>query len=268
MTARFAFTVVAACLASACDVQVSDKGVSVDLVEGRASDEWVRTYDLPTGGRLEIVNADGPIAAVAAGGSQVEVRVSRQVTNRTDEAARQVLDRIEMIEEVSPDRVKVEAPDVRAFRGFGQNVRIAYHVAIPPGLEVSLKTQNGGVRIDQVNGRFTAATTNGSIAGQDVSGTIDASTVNGGINLTLRSLGGDARLVTVNGGIRLDVPADVNAELEATAVNGGVTVQDRLPLEATERARRRVSGVINAGGPRIEAQTTNGTIRIGVAGGP
>ena len=95
-----------------------------------------------------------------------------------------------------------------------------------------------------------------------MSGSIDANTVNGGIILGLNSLDADVRIVTVNGGIRLDLPRDINATLEASAVNGGVVVQDGFPLEASERARLRVAGRINKGGPKIVVQTTNGGIRI------
>ena len=49
-------------MAAACDVKVSDKGdVSVDLVNGKATDEWVRTYTIAKGGHLEIVNDKGSI---------------------------------------------------------------------------------------------------------------------------------------------------------------------------------------------------------------
>jgi len=37
-------------LATGCDVRVGDHGVSVGIVEGRASDEWSRSYTLPEGG--------------------------------------------------------------------------------------------------------------------------------------------------------------------------------------------------------------------------
>jgi hypothetical protein len=256
---------VAAALA-ACDVKVTENGLDVDVVQGRASDEWTRTYDLPKGGRLDIVSIDGGIEAFPAAGSQVEVRVRRQVQSRSDEAARELLAKVAIKEEVGPDRVRVESPDVRQFGGLLQSVRLEYRVNLPPGLVVSLRTQNGGVRLENVDGQLTAATTNGGVTGRGVTGAIDASTVNGGIVMDLASIAGDVRVVTVNGGIRLDVPADVKASLDASAVNGGVSVQQGLNLEPTERSRLRVTGPINGGGPRLLVQTTNGGVRIGMRG--
>jgi hypothetical protein len=252
----------------ACDVKVSDEGLSMDVVRGRASDEWTRTYDLPKGGRLDVISIDGGIEAFPASGSQVEVRVRRQVQSRSDDAARELLGKVVIKEEVAPDHVRVMSPDVRQFGGLLQHVRLEYRVSLPPGLVVSLRTQNGGVRLENVDGQLTAATTNGGVTGRGVKGAIDASTVNGGIVMDLASLSGDVRVVTVNGGIRVDVPADVKASLDASAVNGGVTVEQGLNLEATERSRLRVTGAINGGGPRLQVQTTNGGVRVGLRGTP
>ena len=85
--------------------------------------------------------------------------------------------------------------------------------------------------------------------------------------MALGSITGDVRIVTVNGPIRLDVRPDVNATLDATTVNGGVVVADAVLLMATERARVRVQGRINAGGPRIQVHTMNGGIRVGTGDG-
>jgi hypothetical protein len=54
----------------------------------------------------------------------------------------------------------------------------------------------------------------------------------------------------------------VTASLEAACVNGGISVDDRFGLTASENSRRRVAGDINGGGPRITANTVNGGVRI------
>ena len=98
---------------------------------------------------------------------------------------------------------------------------------IPPGLNMLLKTQNGEVRLENVSGaRIEARPTNGGITGRGVSGAVEAQTVNGGITMDLAAVTGDTRMVTVNGGVMLTLAPGVNANLEATVVNGGVQVQD------------------------------------------
>jgi putative adhesin len=97
---------------------------------------------------------------------------------------------------------------------------------------------------------------------------VEASTVNGGIQMDLDAITGDTKMVTVNGGVIVNVAPGLNADLEASVVNGGVRVQDGLTLAADERSRERVTGRIGNGGPRLVVQTTNGGVRVGLRGAP
>ena len=151
----------------------------------------------------------------------------------------------------------------------GPRLTIKYEVRIPPGLNVLLKTQNGEVRLENVQAiRIAASTTNGGINGRGLSGAIDATTVNGGIQMDLDAVTGETRMTTVNGGVRLSVAPGVNADLEATVVNGGISIEDGFPLSGDERSRQRVAGRIGSGGPRLVVQTTNGGVRVNSRGAP
>jgi hypothetical protein len=269
----FCLGLAALVLASAgCDVKVGDEGgLSVDFTAGKATDEWVRTYDIKPGGRLDIINVNGQIEASLSSGAQVEVRAVREARAGSEEASRELLRKSEMREEVTPDRVTIQAPeDGERGRGFRRaQLTIKYDVRIPKGLNVMLKTQNGEVRLDNIEGpRIEVASTNGGISGRGVSGAVEASTVNGGIQMDMQAVTGETRMVTVNGGVLLGVGPGVNADLEATVVNGGVSVQDGLSLSGDERSRQRVAGRIGSGGPRLLVQTTNGGVRIGPRGAP
>jgi Putative adhesin len=260
-------TVLAVLAASGCNIQVDDKGVSVDIAEGRATDEWTRRYTVATGGRVEIVNLNGTIQAGPSSGSEVEVVAAREVRTGSNEASAAILSKIEMLEEVAPDRVKIEARVDTEGRagGFGSGSRtsITYRVGLPPGLTAVLRTENGGVRLEAgLQGSIVASSTNGGVTGRGLSGSLNASSVNGGVQMELASVTGDVEITTVNGGIRLAIPANVDAMLDARAVNGGVAVDDGLPLQATERVPLHVAGRLNAGGPRISVRTTNGGIRV------
>ena len=199
-----------------------------------------------SGGRLEIININGQIHASPATGSQVEVRAIREVRTGSEEASRELLKKSEMREAVTPDGVTIEGPESQGSRGGGfrrPQLTVKYEVRVPPGLNMRLKTQNGEVRLDNVNGvRIEATTTNGGITGRGVSGAIEAQTVNGGITMDLASVTDDSRMVTVNGGIQ---------------------VRDGLQLSVEEQSRQRVAGRIGSGGPRVVVQTTNGGVRLG-----
>jgi hypothetical protein len=257
----------AALALAGCDIRVGDKGdVSVDITEGKAEEAWARTYTVTPGGRLEIINVDGTIEVQPATGNSVEVRARRESRAGSDEAARELLATAEIVEEVAAGHVKIEARPIKrdGARSFGRRPRVSveYKVLLPPGLTASFHTQNGAVRLDNVNGKLDAATTNGTITGRDVAGSITAATVNGGVQMGLSAVSGDVLLTAVNGSIRVELPATIDAQLEATTVNGGVSVDEALGLTAAERTRQRVTGRINKGGRRIAAQTTNGGVRV------
>jgi hypothetical protein len=257
----------------ACDVRVSDKGgVHVDLVNGKASDEWKRTYTFAKGGRIEIVNDNGPIEVGPSDGASVEVRATREARSDSDEAASALLGRVQMIEQVMPDRVHIEAqiPRRDAPGGFSgpftrrPSLTVSYRVLLPTGLSASFRTENGPIRLDNVDGRIEAATTNGGITGRAVSGSVTASTVNGAVQMGLETLRGDGEITAVNGAIRVELARSIDAQLEASTVNGAVRVEDNLPLDAAVRERLRVAGRVNKGGPRLALHTTNGGVRVGV----
>ena len=253
----------------ACDIKVSKEGdVSVDVASGKASDEWKRTYSLPKGGHLEIINVNGLIEVFPATGPQIEVLARREVRTRTEEEAKARLAKAEMIEDVGPDHVKIQAKPNDQGASFGPHGRVSiqYRVVVPAGLATSFRTENGAVRLENIDGRITVASTNGPIVGRGLSGSVDASTVNGGIEIGLTAVNGDSKIVTVNGPATLILSPEINAELEAAAVNGGVSTQDGLPLTASARTNRRVTGRLNDGGPRISVQTTNGGVRVGLTG--
>ncbi|HKH73740.1 MAG TPA: DUF4097 family beta strand repeat-containing protein [Vicinamibacterales bacterium] len=265
-------TLLVVCLLSAgiaCDIKVSKEGdVSVDVASGKASDEWRRTYSMPQGGRLEVINVNGIIEVYPASGSQVEVVARREVRTRTEEEAKARLAKAEMIEDVGPDHVRIEAKPNDQGVSFGPHGRVSiqYRVSVPAGLTTSFRTENGVIRLENIEGRITVASTNGPIIGRGLSGSVDASTVNGGIEIGLTAVDGDSKIVTVNGPATVILPPEIDAELEATAVNGGVTTQDGLPLTASDRTSKRVTGRLNKGGPRITVQTTNGGVRVGMTG--
>jgi Putative adhesin len=253
---------VLALTASACDVNIGEHGLSMGVVAGKAQNEWTRTYTLSAGGQLEIVNVNGTIDASPASGGQVEVRAERIAKASNDEAAQELLKKIEIAETASADRVRLETKVPRQnFGRSGHEVR--YFVKVPKGLAVQFETVNGAVRLQNLDGRVVASTTNGGVRGSGLRGEVKASTTNGGVEITMASVTGEIELETTNGGIRLQLPRDVKANLEARCTNGGIGVEEGWDaFETTEKSRRRVSAMLNGGGPRVSAETTNGGIRI------
>lgn len=256
--------VAAGSLTAGCEIKAGEGDFSFELAGGKASDSWSRTYDLPPGGRIEILNTNGEIRAEAWAGDKVEVTAERSAAATSDDEARALLSAVQMREEIGAERVRIEtvAPKMR----LGSH-KASFSVRVPAGVHVDLRTVNGGVRLANVGGQVRASSTNGGVRGTIGAATlVEARTTNGGVELSLAGAlapDGSVRLTSVNGGVRLDVPADTRADVSARCTNGRVDVSD-LPLTPDgEQTRRRVRGFLNGGGARIDLQTTNGGVRIG-----
>ncbi len=245
-----------------CDISVGEHGFSMDVASGKAQEEWTRTYTVAAGGHLEISNVNGTINASPATGTQIEVRAERIAKAGNDEAARELLKKIEIVEEATADRVRIQTRVPKMSWGrSGHEVR--YWVKVPKGLAVNFETVNGGVRLENLEGQVVASTTNGGVRGKGMKGTVKASTTNGGVEIDMAAVTGEIDLETTNGGIRLELPQDVKANVEARCTNGGISVEDSLgDVAVTDKSRRQFRGTLNGGGPRISAETTNGGIRI------
>ena len=269
MTSRYRCALLlAAVLGAGCDVKVGDGGMSFDVTQGRAEDQWNRTYTLSKGGRLEIVSGGGPVNVSASDGDTVQVQIIREGRGSTDEAAQQALKEETITEEVAPDRVKVQTtrPNRENSGPLGsRRISTEYRVSIPAGLNVSIRAENADVSLDDVQGQFTLENTNGGFRARGLSGSITATTVNGIIDVDLAQLAGDVKATTVNGPVRIGLPPGVNATLEARSVNGIVTVDSDLPFTPTERERVRVSGRFGSGGAAVILNTTNGPVSISEA---
>jgi hypothetical protein len=248
----------------ACDVSVGEGGFNLGLVSGRAQDESVRTYAVAAGGRIEIVNTNGRITAEPADGGTVEVTIERRARATTDEAAREMLQRIEIREETDGGNVRLETRTPSS-SGFGGH-EVRYLVRVPSGVHVDLRTTNGGVQVTGLDGEIRARTTNGGIQGRALrTSVVEGRVTNGGVDVELATAleaDGQVQLDCTNGGVRLALPADSRAAVSARAVNGGVSIEG-LRLEATgEQSRRRIEGTLNGGGARVALSTTNGGVRI------
>ena len=259
---------------SACDVQTSADGhFSFDIAQGKATDTWSRTYTIPAGGRFELINVNGRITAETTEGKDIVVEGKRSAKARSDEAAKEMLGKLEIREEVGGSTVRVESRPPR-MSGFGGH-EIEWIVKVPKGLTVDLRTVNGGVRMNGLSGEIHVKTTNGGVKGTNlVIDNLEASVVNGGVEIELGSPldATDAvELTTVNGGVTFVLPSESKAAITARAVNGGVRASDDLKIEredeSTEReSRRRLTGTMNGGGARVNVSTTNGGVRLSRTG--
>jgi hypothetical protein len=274
-------TILAATLAvglatAACDIKTTASGdFSFDIAGGKAEETWSRSYKVAPNGRFELINVNGRITAEPTDGTEVVVEGRKTAKGRTDEAAKELLAKLEIREEVGESTVRVESrpPRLNGFSGH----QIEWTVKVPKGVIVDLRTVNGGVRLNDLSNEIHAKTTNGGIKGENIDASaIEASAVNGGIEFNLGvalDASDSIELETVNGGVTLGVPSDSKATIAARCVNGGVNVDDlEIARDGDDSSsdyerKRRLNGTMNGGGAKVNLNTTNGGIHINKTSG-
>jgi hypothetical protein len=233
-------------------------------LNGRATDEWTRTYQLSPGGEIRIGNTNGRVDVEGIDGNTVEVKAERIAKATTDGAAQELLPRIKIEEDVKPGRVEIQTSRMSGIM-VGASIEVRYHVRAPKGATLHVSNTNGIVNVTGLTGVVEAHTTNGGVRGKELSGRVDASTTNGGVSIDFASVTDEIRLSTTNGGVTIGLPDSAKADIEASCTNGGISVNG-VKMEISEQSRRRVEGKMNGGGTHVELKTTNGGIRIRARG--
>ena len=237
---------------SACDIKAGEHGgFSLDFAAGKASDTWTRSYKVANGGRVELINVNGRIVAEPASGDTFELVGERTVKASSDEAAKELLAKIEMNEEVGDASVRVEVRSARfGGRMFGfNNAQIKWTVKVPKGVEVFLKTTNGGVELVELANNLHAKTTNGGVVGKRLAtSSVEASAVNGGVEIELDQVAAGRRPHRARHGQRRRLPRSAREQPR----------HDQRPSRErwrqSPRARRRQPGGAEPSAPGCDAQ--------------
>jgi hypothetical protein len=237
--------------------------------QSQDGDEFTWTGSMVAGSVLEIRGTNGEISATAASGSTVEI-IAIKESRRSD--VRDVT--VQVIEHDGGVTVCAvyPTPDGKADNRCGpegeyrmsvqrNDTQVDFEVRVPAGVRLEAHTVNGEVEAIGLESDASIYTVNGDIE-LSTTGYAEAETVNGSIEAILGS--GFERGVTfstVNGSIDLDVPDDIDADLSAKWVNGDLTTD--LPFQLQGRvSRTSARGTLGDGGPSLELETVNGSIRI------
>ena len=242
--------------------------LAVGLAPALRAEDFRWQGKVAAGAAIEIKGVNGGIDAEPASGSEVEVTaVKRARRSNPDEVEIKVIEHAGGVTicAVYPSR-EGQANECKAGSAGRMNTRdndvsVEFEVRVPAGVRFVGRTVNGGIKARQLPGDAEAYTVNGGIEIESA-GVARGETVNGGIRATLGRADwqGELTLKTVNGGIRLAVPAGLNTELRAQTVNGDITTD--FPLTVKGKFGRRINGTIGGGGRSLDLETVNGSIEL------
>lgn len=251
--------------------------------------------DVPPGGEIRIHNANGKTRVVGEDRDLIHVRAQKLARAESPEAAERLLDEIRVAAAEVGGNLEIEVEIPKRWNRHGhvnlevlvpRKLRVAVHASngklCLEGMRgaVRARSSNGPVRVsdvvgdlevytsnariicDRTQGRLTARSSNGKIELREHRGSVDASTSNGVIDASLEELGeAGILLATSNGRIILDLPEDVDAELDMRVDNGLIRTDRELSAQ-TRETNGRVRGKLGRGGSLIKLRTSNGTISL------
>jgi hypothetical protein len=211
-----------------------------------------------TSGVLAIAATNGGITVTGEARSDVFVEAKVTASAASDDRARQIADAVQ----VNPSSDRIEADGPRGLRN-REGWSVSFRIAVPRALNLSVRTANGGIVIQDVESKVDFSTSNGGVKLRRVDGDVRGTTSNGGIDVELEGSmwqGTGLDVTTSNGGVNVAIPEHYSAQLEVRTHNGGLNID--MPGVVQDRSRREAIVQLGSGGAPIRVSTSNGGVRV------
>lgn len=222
-----------------------------------AEAEESKTLTFPVSGAPEVIVSAGDAAVSIRGWDKqvVELRYSKQVRGPDDAEAKRLLEAIEINARQSGNTVNIEERERTHVPWRNRHVRVELNLSVPRNSNLSARTGDGAVALEDVQGTLAVHTGDGNVRAarlqgdiqlhsgdgkmdlEDLSGKLEARAGDGDIrgsqlvgNLTLHTGDGDIRLDAATGSVTLST-GDGNIEaggqfsaLRARTQDGRLTI--------------------------------------------
>ncbi|MCY3764887.1 MAG: DUF4097 family beta strand repeat-containing protein [Gemmatimonadetes bacterium] len=238
--------------------------------------EW--TFDAAGIATIDARTVNGSISVKSIDGDRIVVRAWKAVHGQHD--VREAFDReVEVRTEQVSDVLRVFADHPRPPGGV--SLAVHYEIETPRAMSVRLRTVNGKISVQGIDGAMDAESVNGVVALEGDTGPFKAQTVNGKIRAEIGRLLNAATFLTTNGAIDLDVDqcaasttartnngavrmtlgSDFSGNIDAKTNNGRVRCD--FPIAAERQSRKRLKGVIGSGSDVVvKLRSMNGSIHL------
>jgi hypothetical protein len=218
----------------------------------------IRSITIAKPEKLNVSSMNGGIDVIGENRQDVHIEARVEGWAGSASEAADILREVQI--ETSGGTIHDKGPNFHWGRqGYGIN----YVIHAPRRMSAELKTMNGGISLQHLDGDLKFDTTNGGVDLVDLAGNVRGSTVNGGLDISLsgdRWNGKGLEAETTNGGIALNIPENYSAHLETGTVNGGIEVN--FPITIQGEIKHHLATDIGSGGPTIHAETTNGGVTL------
>ena len=215
---------------------------------------------------LVVSSENGRIEVVAGSDDEVRVQATLRGVERIDYDVTQDGNTITVKAKVQSGwNIGNRGADivVTAPAGTDVDLRTSNGMVSVEGIEGSgrLATSNGRISLEDVKGDFEGTTSNGRVELQGVSGEFDVDTSNGDISFSGNfSQGSSNRLVTSNGDVDVELMGTPSLELDASTSNGDISCG--FPITATVTGDDHLVGTIGDGEADLLISSSNGDVTI------
>ncbi|MBI1799275.1 MAG: DUF4097 family beta strand repeat protein [Candidatus Eisenbacteria bacterium] len=262
-----------------------------------SADEWNRSFPASGHPSVHVETNDGRVSVMTWDRPEVGFRVTTSGWHLRSQV------QVEAANEGGVIALTAKAPPFSLSFGLAfVNHWLHIEVFMPRSADLDVRTGDGNVTIEPIEGHVRASTGDGSIVAHGIRGTIDLHSGDGGIDateldgdlvassgdgrvtvrgrfdrldlssgdggVTAEALAGSAlrdrwRIHTGDGHVTLRVPGDLKASLDARTGDGSIHVGVPVLVEGNWRpSEHEVRGTINGGGPPLELHTADGSIVI------
>jgi hypothetical protein len=258
------------------------------------ADEITKTYSITGHARVRVETDDGAVRVTTGDIKQVEIRVvysgyklDRDLRVSTEQNG----DSVEVIAKTS---------GVGFWNWGPRHASLRVEVHMPANADLSVHSGDGSVEADAINGNVDVTTGDGSITvdgikgsmrfhsgdghieGRGLDGMVDATAGDGHISLDGRFDGLNIRsgdgsvsaratagskltsgctIHTGDGSVDLEVPGDLQANLDASTQDGHISLGLQVVVEGTFSSSS-IHGKLNGGGPTLSIHTGDGSIHL------
>jgi Putative adhesin len=232
------------------------------------TEEFHKVYPLSAQGRVEIRNINGSVHIVGWDRNEVKVDAVKSAWSkeRLDEAT------IEVSATQDEFSIHTEYPEHGHNQTFNYNsddeknnpASVEYTISVPRQARLEkINLVNGRLDVQDVTGEIRASCVNGRIQARNLQGPFSLQTVNGELEANVAQLSPSImKLSSVNGKLRVTLPSDAQAEVDASTVSGRISDDFGLAVTRHQYVGQTLHGQLGAGGTKLNLSNVNGPIEI------
>jgi len=192
------------------------------LAPAAHADTVKRTFDVASGGTLEVDTDQGSVHITTAPGSQVRITVLREARSGDDED-------FELRFDQRGNDVIVEGERPGSGWSWNKRFKIRFDIVVPEQYDLEIETAGGSISVADLQGDVNCHTSGGSIDVDDIEGRVDCRTSGGSIDIG--RVDGTVMAKTSGGSISIDRSG---GSVVAKTSGGNITVNEVLgSIDAT-----------------------------------